>query len=91
MTDELLFFGVLASFWVKTIVDLIKKAGLSDKWAIPAALVVGILLAVCNQLAAMFPQFALWLKVIVGGVTAALAAMNLYDVTHSLDKIAKSS
>jgi hypothetical protein len=39
----------------------------------------------------MFPQFALWLKVIVGGVTAALAAMNLYDVTHSLDKIAKSS
>ena len=90
MTDELLFFGVLASVWVKTIVDLSKKVGVKDNWSILVALITGIVLAVLGQLAAMFPQFAVWLKVIVGGFTAALVAMNLYDVTHSLDKIAKS-
>jgi hypothetical protein len=88
---ELLIFGVAGSVWVKTIVDLIKKAGLPDSLAIPAALIVGVALAVCSQVALTDPVFALWFQRVVEGITAALVAMNLYDVTHSLDKLAKAS
>jgi len=87
---ELVIFGVAGAFWVKAIVDLIKMAGLSGKWAIPLSLVVGVALAVCNQLAASNPAVALWFKTVVEGVTAALVANNLYDVTRSLTTVAKS-
>jgi len=89
MTD-LVVFGVAGAFWVKIIVNLLKKAGLAERLAIPAALVVGIALAVCAQIAGTNAGFATWFGVVVGGVTAALVAMDLYDVTRAVAEIRKT-
>ena len=85
---ELVIFGVAGAFWIKTIVDLLKMAKMPTAFAIPAALIVGIALSICNQIALTNPVFALWFQRVVEGITAALIAMNLYDVTHGIAKVA---
>lgn len=81
-------FGLSAVVVVKLVVNVLKLLGLSTKWAMPAALVSGILLAVANQLASEFPAFLVWYRVVFAGLIAGLGAAELYDVTRALSQVA---
>ena len=72
-------FGIAASVVVKLLVNALKALGLPGKYALYAALAVGILLGIGNQLALQSPTFATWYQTVFGGIIAALVAAELYD------------
>ena len=80
-------FGISAVLLVKLMVNIIKQYGLSTKLALPAAVVLGVLLSILNQVAILFPEFAFWYKTIWTGVVVGLVAAEVYDVGKSLTSI----
>ncbi|HOW77912.1 MAG TPA: hypothetical protein PK406_00540 [Verrucomicrobiota bacterium] len=81
-------FGISAVVLVKLLVELLKKGGLSTRWAWAASILVGIVLAVANQLASMFPEFLTWYRAVFGGLIAGLGAAELYDAKKALERVA---
>jgi hypothetical protein len=81
-------FGISAAVLVKLLVNVAKVVGLPSKWALLAALLFGVGLAVANQFALQSPAFATWYEVIFGGVIAALVASELYNVGSDLRALA---
>jgi hypothetical protein len=87
MTDFLVF-GISASVLVKLLVNAAKAIGVPGKLGLLVALVFGIGLAVANQFALQSPDFAIWYKVVFGGIIAALVASELYNTGADLRALA---
>ena len=80
---EFAVFGIPAAVFVVAIVQLLKSQfGIEGKWAILAAVVIGIVLSVANYAAKIVPGFAAWYEVVLAGLMAGLAACGIYDVAH---------
>lgn len=81
---EFVVFGVAAPIVIVALVELLKKLfGIEGKWAILAAVLVGLALSVANHLAKIVPGFAQWYQVVVVGVFGGLAACGIYDAART--------
>ena len=56
---------------------------IKDRWAVVAAVVVGVVLSIAAYIASISPDFSTWLEVIGAGVMAGLTACGLYSVTKA--------
>ena len=72
-------FGITAILGTKRLVNIDKLLGLTTKYALLAAIVLGVLLSVLNQLATMFPAFKVWYTVVMTGLAVGLAGAEVYD------------
>ncbi len=78
---EFAVFGVAAPIVIVALVELLKRLfGIEGKWAILAAVLVGLALSLANHLAQIVPGFVEWYQVVLFGVMAGLAACGVYDV-----------
>ena len=81
--DELLIFGISGVVIVTVLIQALKlwiPALQEGRWAILAAVVAGLVLAVANQMAQIIPGFETWYRVAFLGIVTGLAACGLYDV-----------
>lgn len=80
---EFAVFGIPAAVLIVAIVQLLKsQLNIEGKWAILAAVVIGIVLSVANYAAKVVPGFAAWYEVVVAGLMAGLVACGIYDAAH---------
>jgi chromate transport protein ChrA len=85
---EFALYGVPAVLIVMGIMELLKAIWLDvngepvikDRWAVVAAVVVGLVVSFCAKLAALFPGFAEWLWVVVTGIFTGLSAGGVYSL-----------
>ncbi len=76
-------FGVAATIVIVALVELLKRVfGIEGKWAILAAVLIGIVLSLANQVAQIVPWFAVWYQAVLVGVFGGLAACGMYDTVH---------
>jgi len=85
--EEFAVYGLSGVLVIKYMVDAAKVMGLPTKFALPLAIVLGIILSAGVQVAQMYPAFALWFKVVMLGLFAALGAAEVYDVGRRADKM----
>lgn len=74
-------YGIAAAVVVAAIMEGIKRLfpDLKDRAAWAVTIVVGLVLAVGVELAAQYPVWDRWYKVVLAGIFAALAAGGLYS------------
>jgi hypothetical protein len=77
-------YGISAVVVITLIVQLIKTLGLDPRWAVLAAIVVGVVLSAANYLAQIVPGFGNWFQVVMAGLIAGLAAAGLYSGQKAL-------
>jgi hypothetical protein len=78
--EEFAVYGLSGLLAVKYLVNAAKAMGMSTKFALPLAIAIGILLSAGIQVAQMYPAFALWFRVVMIGLFAALGAAEVYDI-----------
>lgn len=84
---EFAVFGVAAPVVIMALVELIKRLfGIDGKWAILAAVVVGLVLSTANHLAGIVPAFGEWYQVVIAGMFMGLAACGVYDTVHKSEE-----
>ena len=77
---DLLVGGASAIVVVTALVEAIKRIGkIEGDGAIIVAVIVGLVVAVGAQAAALWPGFAVWWQTAISGVLIGLAACGLYD------------
>lgn len=81
---DFVVFGIPAAVLIVVLVELFKQWGLQSRWAVVAAIMVGILLSVSNYLATIVPGFETWYEVVFAGVIAGLTAAGLYSGQKAL-------
>jgi hypothetical protein len=78
--ESFLAFGVPATVLIVILVEVLKRFGVvKGNWAILAAVLTGVGLAVLNRVAELVPGFAAWYSVVGAGLLAGLAASGLFD------------
>ena len=76
--------GVAAPIAIVALVELLKQLfGFSGKWAILAAVLIGLALSLANHVAGIVPGFGEWYEVVIVGVFGGLAACGIYDAAHA--------
>ena len=77
--------GVPAGVVVVAIVEAIKRVTkIEGDGAIIVAVIVGLLVALGAQAAALWPGFAVWWQTAVAGILLGLAACGLYDAGQAI-------
>ena len=71
-----LVLQVVKQIWVKDGEPVIK-----DRWAVIAAIVIGVALSVAAYVGQLYPGVQTWLDVIGAGALAGLVACGLYSAT----------
>jgi ABC-type iron transport system FetAB permease component len=81
---DLAIYGIPAAVLVAVLVEVFKHYGLDSRWAILAAIGVGVLLSVLNHVAQIVPGFEAWYQVVLAGLVAGLTAAGLYSGQKAL-------
>lgn len=82
---DILVGGASAIVVVTALVEAIKRmAKIEGDGAIIVAVVVGLVVALGAQAAALWPGFAVWWQTIVAGILLGLAACGLYDAGQAV-------
>lgn len=81
---DFLVFGVSAVALVMALVQMLKGAGLSARWAPLASIGLGLLLSGGNALAQILPWFGQAWQVAIMGLVVGLAASGVYSGTKAL-------
>ncbi len=77
--------GVPVSLVVVAIVEAIKRVfKLEGNAAIVVAVVVGLVLAMANQAAQLWPAFAVWWETAIAGILLGFAACGLFDLGQAV-------
>lgn len=77
--------GIPAGVVVVALVEAIKRvAKIEGDGAIIVAVIVGLLVALGAQVAAIWPGFAVWWQTAVAGILLGLAACGLYDAGQAV-------
>jgi hypothetical protein len=76
---DIIVLGVSGLLIVKYVVNALKTAGLSSKLALPAAVLIGLALAVCSQFGAQSPVFQVWFEKVLTGLFMGLGAAEVYN------------
>jgi len=90
---EFALFGVSGILFVLGIMEALKRIWLDadgepvikDRWAVVAAMVVGIVVSFCAKLSALFPVFAEWLWVVMAGLFTGLSACGVFSLVKKRD------
>ena len=87
---EFTLWGLGGAVLTGVILEVVKRVWLKDgepvikdRWAVVAAVVVGVVLSIAAYIASISPDFSTWLEVIGAGVMAGLTACGLYSVTKA--------
>jgi hypothetical protein len=82
---DLVIMGVSGLLIVKYIINALKQMGLSTKLALPAAIIVGIALAVANKFAVDSVVVKAWFETALTGLFIGLGAAEVYDAGKRAD------
>lgn len=82
---DIVILGVSGILIVKYVVNALKLMKLPSNLALPAAVVIGIGLAICSQFAGMYPQFGVWFEKVLTGLFMGLGAAEVYDAGKRAD------
>ncbi len=82
--ESLILYGVPAVLIIVALVQVAKGYGMDAKWAPLLAVGLGVLLAVCAQLATQSAAFDAWYRVVLGGLLAGLVACGAYSAQKAL-------
>jgi len=69
------------------LVEFAKKLGVNGNWSIVLSMVIGLVLGLAWELQNLYPQISPWLNVIIGGLTTALSASGLYDLSKRFARL----
>ncbi len=82
---DIVVAGIPAGVVVVALVEAIKRIGkIEGDGAIIVAVIVGLLVALGAQAAALWPGFAVWWQTAVAGILLGLAACGLYDAGQAI-------
>ena len=84
---EFTLWGLSGAVVTGLVLELVKKVWVDgsgqpvvkDRWAVLAAVIIGVLCSVVAYLASVYPGVATWVDVLGGGVLAGLVACGLYS------------
>ena len=90
---EFMLYGVPAVLIVTGIMELLKRVWLDangepvikDRWAVVAAVGVGLVVSFCAKFAELWPAFAEWLWVVMGGLFTGLSACGVFSLVKRRD------
>lgn len=90
---EFALYGVPAVLIVMGIMELLKavwldangKPVIRDRWAVVAAVVTGLVVSLCAKFADLWPGFAEWLWVVMGGLFTGLSAGGVFSLVKRRD------
>ena len=85
---EFALYGVPAVLIVMGVMELLKAVWLDangepvikDRWAVVASVVVGLVVSFCARFAELWPGFAEWLWVVMGGLFTGLSACGVFSL-----------
>ncbi len=85
---EFALFGIPAALLVMGIEELLKAVWvdadgapvIKDRWAVVAAVLIGLALSFAAKLAALFPAFSEWLWVVMAGLFTGLSASGVFSL-----------
>ena len=86
MGEDVLVFGVSVVIMVGGLTQFLKKLGVKDNWSLVAAMILGPVIMVVNQLAVQYPGISPWVKAVIIGLMASLTASGLWDGAKQLLK-----
>jgi len=82
--ESLVLYEVPAVLVIVALVEVAKGYGLSSKWAPLLAVGMGLLMAVCAQLASQDTVFDTWFRVVLAGLLAGLVACGAYSAQKAM-------
>ena len=64
------------------IVEFSKRLGLSGKWLLIEAMLLGVVFFGTHRLSSMYPSIAVWVELVVYGLGGGLAATGIFDIVN---------
>jgi len=90
---EFSLFGIPAVLIVMGLLEALKRVWLDvdgqpvikDRWAVIAAVIIGLLVSLVAKVSEMFPAFAEWAWVIVAGLFTGFSAAGVFSLVKKRD------
>jgi len=77
--EDFLVYGISVVVMVAGITNFLKKLGVKDNGSLIAAMILGPVIMVVNELSIQFPLISPWVRAVVIGLMCSLTASGLWD------------